>query len=92
MLRAALRSRLFSTEVSKQNLMKSLLTEKLQATKVNVIDMSGGCGSMFQIDVESPMFEGQTMVKQHRMVNEVLKAEIKEMHGLTLRTAVPKKN
>jgi hypothetical protein len=26
---------------------------------------------MYQVEVESPLFVGQTMVKQHRMVNEV---------------------
>lgn len=29
---------------------------------------------MYQVEVESPLFVGQTMVKQHRMVNEVRNA------------------
>lgn len=42
----------------------------------------GGCGSMYAIDIAAKKFEGTSIVKQHRMVNEVLKEEIKGMHGL----------
>ena len=58
---------------------------------VNVEDISGGCGSMYRVEVESPMFSGVSLVKQHRMVNEVLKSEITGMHGLTISTRAPKK-
>lgn len=42
----------------------------------------GGCGSMYAIDIAAKKFEGTSIVKQHRMVNDVLKEEIKGMHGL----------
>lgn len=42
----------------------------------------GGCGSMYAIDIASKAFEGASIVKQHRLVNEILKEEIKGMHGL----------
>ena len=41
---------------------------------------------MFKIHVESPQFDGKGLVAQQRMVNTVLKAEIANMHGLTLST------
>eukprot|EP00602_Paraphysomonas_sp_CaronLab_P002794 CAMPEP_0185026520 /NCGR_PEP_ID=MMETSP1103-20130426/10850_1 /TAXON_ID=36769 /ORGANISM="Paraphysomonas bandaiensis, Strain Caron Lab Isolate" /LENGTH=67 /DNA_ID=CAMNT_0027560135 /DNA_START=86 /DNA_END=286 /DNA_ORIENTATION=+ len=66
--------------------MKELLEKTLDAKNVKVEDISGGCGSMFNIYVESPMFAGKTMVAQHKMVTNILKAEIAEMHGLTLKT------
>lgn len=44
--------------------------------------MKGGCGSMYAIEISSKSFEGTSIVKQHRMVNDVLKEEIKGMHGL----------
>jgi stress-induced morphogen len=47
------------------------LRSALQATKVVVKDVSGGCGAMFQLEVESPLFKGVPLVKQHRMVKEV---------------------
>lgn len=44
---------------------------------------------MFEISVTAPDFKGLTMVKQHRMVNEALKEQIKDMHGLRIHTSVP---
>ncbi|KAF4317836.1 hypothetical protein BBO99_00007740 [Phytophthora kernoviae] len=69
--------------------MHSALAARLEAVHVKVTDVSGGCGSMFDIEVASPQFKGQSRVKQHRMVNEILKEEIKSMHGLTIRTMTP---
>lgn len=63
----------------------------LSPTAVKVVDQSGGCGSFFNITVESPAFEGKTVLQQQRMVNEVLKEEIKELHGFQLSTKVCKK-
>lgn len=40
---------------------------------------------MYAIDIASKAFEGLSTVKQHRMVNEILKDEIKDMHGLQVR-------
>ncbi|KAH7558489.1 hypothetical protein BM1_04626 [Bipolaris maydis] len=51
-----------------------------------VQDISGGCGSMYAIEIESPKFKGLTVIKQHKMVNEVLKDEIQSWHGVQLRT------
>ncbi|RCH93955.1 hypothetical protein CU097_012506 [Rhizopus azygosporus] len=58
------------------------LSEALTPHKLQVTDVSGGCGSMYAINIASKKFEGMSIVKQHRMVNEVLKEEIKGMHGL----------
>lgn len=74
-----------STE-DKTGEMIARLKEKLDATNVDVEDISGGCGSMYRVEVESPKFKGVSLVKQHRMVNEVLKGDISEMHGLTINT------
>lgn len=41
---------------------------------------------MYAIEIVSPKFKGLTVIKQHKMVNEVLKEEIKNWHGLQLRT------
>lgn len=51
-----------------------------------VQDISGGCGSMYALDIESPKFKGLTVIKQHKLVNEILKDEIKSWHGVQLRT------
>lgn len=87
--RAALSvSRSFSagTPEAKEAIIGELLRSQLGATRVDVQDISGGCGAMFAIEVESPKFVGVNRVKQHRMVNDILKEEIKDMHGLTIKT------
>lgn len=60
-----------------------------RAKTIDVVDISGGCGAMFEIIIETPEFKGLSMVKQHRMINEALKEEIKDMHGLRIHTSVP---
>ncbi|KAF9575386.1 hypothetical protein EC968_003437 [Mortierella alpina] len=64
----------------------SKLYEKFQPSKLIVEDISGGCGSMYQVEVVSPSFKDLSMVKQHRLVNDALKEEIKGMHGIRLTT------
>mmetsp|Transcript_2862 Transcript_2862/g.3267 ORF Transcript_2862/g.3267 Transcript_2862/m.3267 type:complete len:120 (+) Transcript_2862:133-492(+) len=66
-----------------------LLQDSLDNATVRVTDISGGCGSMYDIEVVSSSFEGKNRVQQQRMVNEILKKEISEMHGLKLTTKKP---
>ncbi|XP_070201405.1 uncharacterized protein [Littorina saxatilis] len=52
------------------------LIEKLRsrfpgAKSVEVSDISGGCGAMYQISIEAEEFRGKKTVQQHRLVNEV---------------------
>ncbi|KAI9294890.1 bola-like protein [Neoconidiobolus thromboides FSU 785] len=63
------------------------LSEKFTPKKIEVKDISGGCGSMYSIQLESDSFKGKSLVQQHRLVNEVLKEDIKDMHGLQLKTS-----
>ncbi|XP_044139062.1 bolA-like protein 3 [Bufo gargarizans] len=60
------------------------------ATNVKVVDISGGCGAMYEIHVESEEFKEKRTVQQHQMVNQALQEEIKSMHGLRIFTSVPK--
>lgn len=56
---------------------------------MSVVDISGGCGAMYEIVVESNEFKGLSIVKQHRMITDTLKTEIKDMHGLRIHTSIP---
>ncbi|MPC25785.1 bolA-like protein 3 [Portunus trituberculatus] len=60
-----------------------------QATAVEVEDISGGCGAMYEVWVEAPDFKGLSRVKQHKLITETLKAEIQDMHGLRITTTLP---
>lgn len=56
---------------------------------MSVVDISGGCGAMYEIVIESNDFKGLSRVKQHLMVTNTLKNEIKDMHGLRIHTSIP---
>ena len=58
------------------------------ATDVAVVDVSGGCGAMYEVYVEAAEFAGLRLVKQHQMVTKALQEEIRDMHGLRISTAV----
>ncbi|RKO96997.1 hypothetical protein CAUPRSCDRAFT_7173 [Caulochytrium protostelioides] len=62
------------------------LTKSLSPTKLEVADISGGCGAMYQIEVTSAAFRGMSPVQQHRHVTTLLKPYIKEMHGIRIKT------
>jgi stress-induced morphogen len=66
-----------------------LLNREFRAEKLQVQDISGGCGSMYGIEVVSERFRGLSMLRQQRLVNEVLREEIKGWHGVQLRTRAP---
>ncbi|CCW62638.1 unnamed protein product [Phytomonas sp. EM1] len=87
MLHASLRrlaTRLTAEQIEAKIKSSEILSPVLHAS---VQDVSAGCGSFFNIQVTSPVFTGKSLVQQHRIVNEVLKQEIKEIHGFTLKTA-----
>ncbi|KAF2717923.1 bola-like protein [Polychaeton citri CBS 116435] len=67
----------------------NMLKEGLGPEKLEVQDISGGCGSMYGIDVVSDKFKGLPVIKQHRLVNQVLGEEIKKWHGVQLKTKAP---
>jgi len=81
--------RKFATSDSEQ--MIEILKRKFPTAKnIEVVDVSGGCGAMYEVLVESSEFKGLSVVKQHRMINETLKDQIKQMHGLRIHTIIPK--
>jgi stress-induced morphogen len=56
---------------------------------LQVQDISGGCGSMYALEIVSPKFKGLSMIKQHKLVNSILTDEIKGWHGVRLNTKAP---
>lgn len=60
----------------------SKLRDAFSPARLEVQDVSGGCGSFYAIEISSTKFKGLGMVKQQKLVNEVLKDELKEIHGI----------
>jgi len=69
-------------EISVSTLEETLRT-KLNASHVEVRDMSGGCGQSFEAIIVSPEFKGKTTLARHRLVNNMLKDEIAKVHAWT---------
>jgi len=66
----------------------NILNDKLDPSALAVQDVSGGCGEFYHLQVSSKAFKGMTMIKQHRLVQQILKEEIKGFHGIQLQTSV----
>ncbi|KAL2270599.1 hypothetical protein VTJ83DRAFT_2783 [Remersonia thermophila] len=66
-----------------------ILVAEFSPTELVVRDISGGCGSMYGIDITSEKFRGLNMLKQQRLVNAALGDLMKEWHGVQLKTRAP---
>ncbi|KAK4225047.1 bola protein [Podospora fimiseda] len=66
-----------------------ILIAEFSPTQLIVQDISGGCGSMYGIDISSEKFRGLGMLKQQRLVNAALADLVKEWHGVQLKTRAP---
>lgn len=69
--------------------MWDILVAEFAPTQLLVQDISGGCGSMYGIDISSEKFRGLNMLKQQRLVNAALGDLVKEWHGVQLKTRAP---
>ena len=45
----------------------------------------------FQVIIEADAFEGQSILKRHRLVNDILKDEISKIHAFSVDAKPPKK-
>ncbi|RKF62999.1 hypothetical protein GcC1_142005 [Golovinomyces cichoracearum] len=66
-----------------------LLFRELNPRFLKVQDISGGCGSMYEIEIISERFTGLNMVKQQKMVYACLDELVKQWHGVRLKTSAP---
>ena len=66
---------------------KALIEAGLPGARVEVT----GDGRHFEATVISEAFAGKSLIQQHRMVKDTVKAQIEsdELHALSIKTAVP---
>lgn len=76
------------TEAAIQEKLQNALTVK----DVKVRDTSGGCGTMFEIQLSAEEFRNKSIVQQHKVVTKVLQDDISQWHGFTLLTSAPNKS
>ncbi|KOX75496.1 BolA-like protein 3 [Melipona quadrifasciata] len=82
-------NRVLAGKNAEQKMILILRNKFPQAKVIEVNDVSGGCGAMFEINVIAPEFKGLNTIKQHRLINDALKEEIKDMHGVRIYTSIP---
>lgn len=83
-------NRSYAKEITpKQQNIDNLLNEKLKPTKLQIVDISGGCGQSFQVNIASEAFEGVSAIKRHRMVHEAIKQEMEGIHALNIVAVTP---
>lgn len=70
-----------------KNTIEDILKKSLKdIKKISVTDNSGGCGQAFIIEVVSGDFEKKSLLQQHRMLNDILKEEIVDVHSIQYKT------
>lgn len=65
---------------------ESLVNLLPEASSIEVKDVSGGSGAIYEIYVESPQFLGLSILDQHRAVVNALGEQIKLVHGVRIVT------
>lgn len=63
--------------------------KQLDAEHCEVKDLSDGCGGKFDAVIVSKKFDGLGLLARHRLVNDVLKEELKSIHAFTQKTLTP---
>ena len=68
---------------------KARIEENLATTHVQIIDLGGG--DHIRAVVVSPKFVGLPLIKQHKLILDLFKAEIEsnDVHALTVKTLTP---
>ena len=71
---------------------KSIIEGKIKAkfkiiNELVVQDTDGGCGQSFMVKIKTPEFKGKSLIEQHRIINEILKDEVNQIHSLVLKTS-----
>ncbi|XP_056609021.1 bolA-like protein 2 [Triplophysa dalaica] len=72
------------------DLIREKLIAEIGAIHVDVEDTSPNrCAASFKVLVVSPQFEGKPLLQRHRMVNNSLAEELKEIHAFEQKTLTP---
>ncbi|KAH9982025.1 bola-like protein [Russula compacta] len=69
--------------------LEAAIRAAIQVTHVEVEDTSSGCGESYSVLIVSKEFEAKTTLARHRIVNQVLKTQISQIHAFTQKTWTP---
>ncbi|KAL0079840.1 bola protein [Phycomyces blakesleeanus] len=69
--------------------LKTAILQRLEAEHVEIIDLSAGCGQMYEVVIVSPLFREKRLLARHKLVNEKLKDEISKVHAFSQKSYTP---
>ena len=65
------------------------IKQAIEDAEVEIVDLTGG-RDHYEVTVVSPAFEGETLIKRHRMIYDALGEQMDgPIHALTLETKTP---
>ena len=69
---------------------RKIIEEKIPGSQVDLRDLTG-TGDHWQVTVVSPVFQGKSMIDQHRLVKTLFDEDIKSgaVHAFSLKTFTP---
>ncbi|KDR74117.1 hypothetical protein GALMADRAFT_124399 [Galerina marginata CBS 339.88] len=70
--------------------LEKAIKRAIPVTHLEIEDQSSGCGENYAIILVSEVFQGKTTLARHRMINELLKDQIAQMHAFSQKTYTPK--
>ncbi|KAF8154022.1 bola protein [Crassisporium funariophilum] len=70
--------------------LEKAIKRAIPVTHLEIEDQSSGCGENYAIVLVSEAFQGKPTLARHRMVNELLKDQISQMHAFSQKTYTPK--
>ncbi|ODN85446.1 hypothetical protein L198_07527 [Cryptococcus wingfieldii CBS 7118] len=69
--------------------MEHKLREKLEIHYLEFVDTSGNCGMSYAVTIVSPGFAKKITLQRHKLVNQILKDEIAQLHAFSQKTFTP---
>lgn len=68
---------------------KALLTDSFPDGEIKVVDLTG-TSDHFGVDITSNLFEGLSLIKQHKLVHAAVGSHLtNEIHALDIKTRTP---
>ncbi|TYJ58048.1 hypothetical protein B9479_001142 [Cryptococcus floricola] len=69
--------------------MEHKLRENLEIHYLEFVDTSGNCGMSYAVTIVSPGFAKKITLQRHKLVNQILKDEIAQLHAFSQKTFTP---
>lgn len=69
--------------------LQKAIKRAIPVTHLEIEDTSNGCGENYSVLIVSEAFVGKTTLARHRLVNELLKDQIAQMHAFSQKTFTP---